>query len=101
MRPLRKLYGRSKAVDFGPLALKAVREEMIDAGITRKRINQHVGRIGRMFAWGVSQELIPVTILHALKTFNWLRNIRPFVTDLRRAACDPPHSEDLLFPSSL
>ena len=73
-----KLYGRSKAVDFGPLALKAVREEMIEAGITRKRINQHVGRIGRMLAWGGggSQELIPVTILHAMKTVKGLRRGR-------------------------
>ena len=76
LRPVSRLYGRSRTVDFGPLALKAVREEMINAGITRKRINQHVSRICRMFEWGVSQELIPVTVLHALKTVKGLRRGR-------------------------
>ena len=32
VRPLLKLYGRTPAVEFGPLRLKAVRQTMIDAG---------------------------------------------------------------------
>ena len=49
LRPLKTLYGESTVTQFGPLALETVRERMIDAGITRKRINQHVQRIRRMF----------------------------------------------------
>ena len=33
LRPLRRLYGHSVAAEFGPLALKAVRQAMIDAGL--------------------------------------------------------------------
>ncbi len=61
LRPLKELYGSTPAVEFGPLALETVREQMIDAGVTRERINQHIGRIRRMFKWAVSKELIPVT----------------------------------------
>lgn len=32
MRPLNDLYGRTPAAEFGPLALKAVREQMISFG---------------------------------------------------------------------
>src|SRR5690606_30610897 len=31
MRPIRELYGTTPVVNFGPLALKAVRQKMIDA----------------------------------------------------------------------
>ncbi|HEU5116669.1 MAG TPA: hypothetical protein VFT74_08325 [Isosphaeraceae bacterium] len=49
LRPLRKLYGHTSACEFGPLALKAVRQAMIDSGLARSTINQRVGRIVRMF----------------------------------------------------
>ena len=76
LRPLKELYGSIPAVEFGPLALEPVREQMIEAGITRERINQHVGRIRRMFKWAVSKELIPVTTYQALLTIQGLRKGR-------------------------
>ena len=75
-RPLKELYGTSFVNQFGPLSLEVVREQMIDAGITRKRINQHVGRIRRMFKWGVSKELLPVAIYEALMTLDGLKKGR-------------------------
>src|SRR6476660_8053443 len=36
LRPLRELYGRHAAREFGPLHLKAVREKFISAGLSRK-----------------------------------------------------------------
>jgi hypothetical protein len=48
-RLVRELYGHTPAREFGPLALKAVRQKMIDAGWSRKLINQRVGRIKRVF----------------------------------------------------
>ena len=59
LRLVRRLYGITPANSFGPLALKAVREEMIRAGNCRSEINRRVGRIVRMFKWGVSEELVP------------------------------------------
>ena len=45
--------------EFGPLALKNVRQAMIDAGRSRTSINKDVHRIRRMFRWAVEEELYP------------------------------------------
>ena len=76
LRPVRRLYEDSPAVDFGPLALKAVRQAMIDAGLSRKTINEHSGRIRRMFKWAVSEELLPATVYQALTTVSGLQKGR-------------------------
>jgi hypothetical protein len=62
LRPVRRLYGRELVTDFGPLALVACRQKLIEAGICRKRINQHVTRIRHVFKWGVARELVPETV---------------------------------------
>src|SRR5262249_9217988 len=43
LRPVKELYGHTPARDFGPLALKAVRQRMIENGWTRGYINSCVG----------------------------------------------------------
>lgn len=65
-RLVRESYGHTPAREFGPLALKALRQKMIDVGWTRKLVNQRVGRIRRVFKWAVENELIPVAIHQAL-----------------------------------
>lgn len=65
---LKASYARTFARDFGPLALEAVRESMIEAGNTRGYINKNIGRIKRMFKWGVSRELVPVQVFQSLQT---------------------------------
>ena len=72
VRPLRKLYGTTPACEFGPLALKAVREEMIQADICRNEINKRMGRLKRVFAWGVENELIPALVHHGLQAVRGL-----------------------------
>jgi len=67
LRPLRQLYGSIPATDFGPKALKDVRQAMIDAGRARKSINKDAGRIKRMFRWAVEEELLPVTTYERLR----------------------------------
>lgn len=76
MRPLLDLYGESSILEFGPLALKAVREEMINRDLCRATINQNIGKIRRMFKWGVENELVPETIHRALITVVGLRKGR-------------------------
>jgi integrase len=91
LRFVRKLYGSTAARNFSPKALKAVRQAMIEHKITtkvkvlnpttgeceeqvkvlrhglcRKVINKQIGRIRRMFAWAVEEELLPVAIHQAL-----------------------------------
>jgi hypothetical protein len=50
LRPVRKLFSDSPAVDFGALALRGVREDMIRSGLARKTINARVHRIRRSAA---------------------------------------------------
>ncbi|MDA8563105.1 site-specific integrase [Mariniblastus sp.] len=73
IRFLKINYAKSFARDFGPLALEVVRQQMIDAGNSRRYINQNIGRIKRMFRWAVSKELIPVEIHQALATVPGLK----------------------------
>jgi integrase len=68
LRPLRELYGHTPAASFGPLALKAVRGRMVEAGLCRGVVNQRIGRIKRMFKWAASEELVPATVYQALAT---------------------------------
>ena len=67
LRPLRQLYGHTSARNFGPKALKAVRQRMIDRSLSRGLINRRVGRIKRVFKWAVAEELIPPTVHHGLQ----------------------------------
>src|SRR5262249_36493215 len=67
LRPLRELYAALPAADFSPLKLKAVRQRMVEAGLSRGVINQRVGRIVRMYKWAVGDELVPVAVYQALK----------------------------------
>jgi hypothetical protein len=53
LKPVKNLYGRTAVKIFGPLALKAVREWMINEGWSRRFINHSVGSIKRMFKWAV------------------------------------------------
>lgn len=73
LRPVRQLYGRQPVTEFGPLALVACRQRLIEAGICRKRINQHVTRIRHVFKWGVAHELAPETTWRALCSVEGLR----------------------------
>jgi integrase len=73
VRPLRALYGSTFARDFGPVALKAVRQSMVDAGLARRTVNQRTARIVRLFGHAVENELIPASIHHALKAVSGLR----------------------------
>jgi hypothetical protein len=56
LRPVRRLYGHTPATEFGPRALKAVREVMIKSGLCRSEINKRVRRIVRAFKWAVADE---------------------------------------------
>lgn len=94
LRPLRVLYGFTLAAEFGPLALKAVRQALISGswlseseqrqrraaghkiGCCRTVVNQRVNRIKRMFKWAVSEELVPPSALHGLQAVRGLERGR-------------------------
>jgi hypothetical protein len=86
-RYVKALYGHTLARVFGPLALKAVRQKLIDHPVTRKikvtdpqtgevrwvekllqkglarrNVNKLVARVKRMFGWAVAEELLPARL---------------------------------------
>jgi integrase len=72
-KPVRKLYGYTLVRDFGPLALKTVRDVMVKMGLSRKLVNQRVGRIRRAFKWAASEQLLPVSVYQGLATVTGLQ----------------------------
>jgi integrase len=74
------LYGKTPAIEFGPLALQVIQQRMIESGYCRIFINKQIGRIKRAFKWAVSQELISGESLPALQAVSGLRKGR---TDAR------------------
>jgi hypothetical protein len=98
LRFVKAAYGHTRAMDFGPLALKAVQQAMIDHdvtrkvkvkdpltgeiatvekvihhGLSRKHINKQIGRIKRLFGWAVGEELLPASVHEALLRVKGLR----------------------------
>jgi integrase len=83
LRPIKFTHGHTFVKDFGPLALKAVRQRMIEStdprsgrAWCRKSINLHISRLRSMFRWGVEQELIPPSVLHGLQAVRGLQKGR-------------------------
>ena len=67
LRPLKERYGDTLARDFGPLALKALQQAMLEAGLSRPVINSRISRIKRFFRWAVSQQCCPPMVLQGLQ----------------------------------
>jgi len=82
LRPIRELYGHTLASGFGPLALKSIRLSWVNADLTRRFINQRVGRIKRMFKWAVAEELVSAAVYHALQAVEGLKQGRSAAHDL-------------------
>jgi integrase len=72
-RTLRLRYGDILASEFGPLALKAVRQQFVDSGHSRTYCNRLTDLIRRMFKWASSEQLVPVSTWQALTTVAGLR----------------------------
>jgi integrase len=86
LRPLRDMYSTLPAADCSPLKLKAVRQRMVDAGLTRALINRRVGKVVRMFKWAVAEELVPVEVYQALRA----------VPGLQKGRCDAKEAPPVL-----
>jgi hypothetical protein len=68
-RPLKELYGATPATRFGPLALKTVRQRLIDFGLARSAVNQRIRYVKRMFKWACGEELLPPSVHHGLRAY--------------------------------
>ena len=76
LRPLMRLYGGAVAREFGPLGLKACRDEFVKADMCRHTVNLHIGRIRHLFRWAVANEFVPVEVLERLKAVEGLKRGR-------------------------
>jgi integrase len=70
---LRRLYGEKPAADFGPLALKSLRDEMIRLTWCRNVINRQILRIKHVFKWAVGNEMLDAKAYEALRAVEGLR----------------------------
>jgi hypothetical protein len=55
--PVRRLYGHTPAKEFGPRALAAVRQKLIEARLCRNEVNRRIDRVRRVFKWAAAEEL--------------------------------------------
>ncbi|MBM4005356.1 MAG: site-specific integrase [Planctomycetes bacterium] len=76
LRLLNQTYGHTRAIDFGPLALKAMMQAFVNRGLSRRGVNDGMHRIRQVFKWAASEEIIPEEIHRALMTVSGLRKHR-------------------------
>src|SRR6266540_1045038 len=76
IRHARDLYGMKLAVEFGPLALKTVRQRFVDLRWCRKTINQQIERLRRAFKWAAAEEIIPFETYQRLTAVTGLQRGR-------------------------
>jgi integrase len=67
------LYGHCTWREFGPLALRAVRVQMVRANLARTTINSRINRIRRFFRWAVSLQMVSESVVVALAAVPPLR----------------------------
>lgn len=75
------LYGSVAAASFGPVALRAVRQSMIDSDLCRSVINSRIACVKRLFRWAVAEELVPADTMQALAAVEPLRHRRSSVRE--------------------
>ncbi|MEQ8847988.1 site-specific integrase [Botrimarina sp.] len=98
MKPLRAMYGSTPVDAFGPLAFKALREALVARGLTRKSVNQRMGRVRRIFKWGVEQEYVRPGTYQALQAVSGLKQGRCAAIDRDRVASVPDEVVDATLP---
>jgi integrase len=120
---LRQLYGATPAAEFTPKGLKAVREAMVTHDITRevkvvdeatgavttvrkvvrkgmarKCINKLIGRLRRMFAWAVEEELLDASVHAALLRVKGLKRGKSAARETPRVRPVPDEHVQRILP---
>ena len=73
LRPLVRLFGQIRVADFRPADMKRIRDLMIVDGIARTSINRQLGRIKRVFRWGVEEGHVPASVFAGVTAISGLR----------------------------
>jgi len=88
-------YGDTSASKFGPLKLKDVRTTFVGLGWVRDTINKETQTVVRAFEWGVSEQLVAVSVYTALTTVSTLRAGELGVVDGDGKGCCPAPESDI------
>jgi integrase len=92
LRALTATHAETPAGEFGPVALRGVRDHMVSLGWSRSHVNAQVRRIVRAFKWAAGEELVPVGVYQALKTLAPLRAGKTVAREGKaRIPADPGH----------
>ncbi|MEY4566255.1 MAG: hypothetical protein RLY14_1225 [Planctomycetota bacterium] len=67
LRELKRLYGSTPAIDFGPIQLKALRLKFVELGWSRVYCNAQSKRLCRMFKFATSEGKLPAAVYDALR----------------------------------
>lgn len=76
VRPLKELYGRSLAAEFGVVEFKAVRLSLSQRDVSRGYVNELVSRIVAVFRWAAAEGKIPAHVPQTLAIIPGLRKGR-------------------------
>lgn len=68
LAPLLALYGAEPPEAFGSLQLRAVQLLLVERGLCCATINARLGRIKRVFRWGVAMNWVPPAQISALES---------------------------------
>lgn len=66
-------HGGMLTCDFGPLALRSVRDTWIAKGLARKTVNDYTAAVKAAFKWGASVERCSASVYQALATVEGLK----------------------------
>ena len=94
IRPLGVLYETTPVREFGPAALRTVRERMITANLSRKVVNARINRLKRIFKWGVEHELVDSAVLQGLQSVSPLKEGRSKARETNRVMPVPQQHID-------
>lgn len=75
-RPLKALYGRTPAAEFGVVQYKAVRQSLIAEDHSRGHVNELMSRMVSIFRWGAADGKIPASVAQTLSIIPGLRKGR-------------------------
>ncbi len=98
LRTLKELYGHTKAGDFGPRSLKAIRSHLVKRGLARTTVNAMTKRIRSVFKWAVSEELVPPSVHHGLQAVSGLKRGRSEARETSRVLPVPEEFVEAVRP---
>jgi integrase len=98
LRPLRELYQDLPVAEFGGKALQAVRGRMVEAGWSRGVVNQRVGRVRRVFRWGVGDDLVPPDVVTKLENVKDLPKNRSTARETEKVLPVPDEHVEAVLP---